>query len=291
MKEIMLYQDFKDTLIETLKERLPEGSILQEEVTQKENQMPLTGIFIMEKQAECGAAATLYVEELYDAYLINQDFAAITDQAAEMLQRELPDVYLEAVKPESIKEHTDRIFCELIGVKQNQKLLTAVPHRIVCQDMAVIYRYSVENSERGMLTTLLRQPIDLGMSSDELYEKAIANTQRMYPLEVVNTPIFSMVTNKNSIYGATVILYPNVLEQLSEEQGTNLYLLPSSIHEFLILPDNGEFTEKELRTMVRTVNKETVEPEDILTNSVYYYDNKSKEIMKCKDPIKRDKVR
>ena len=234
MEEIMLYQEFKEKLLRTLREKLFPGEELRETIIRKENKQPLTGISIRkENPGEIEIAPTIYVEELYEEYFKSPDFNRIVKESEEMLHTEFPINYnLRNLHPDEMKKHTERIICVLIGVQQNQELLASVPHRLVCQDMAVIYRYIIGQSAQGMFTATLRNPIDLGMTPDALYEKAIANTQRMFPEEVIS-PVsdLSMVTNQKALYGATVILYPNVLEQLAERYGGNLYLLPSSVHE------------------------------------------------------------
>lgn len=296
MEEIMLYQEFKEKLLRTLREKLFPGEELRETIIRKENKQPLTGISIRkENPGEIEIAPTIYVEELYEEYFKSPDFNRIVKEAEEMLHTEFPINYnLRNLHPDEMKKHTERIICVLIGVQQNQELLASVPHRLVCQDMAVIYRYIIGQSEQGMFTATLRNPIDLGMTPDALYEKAIANTQRMFPEEVIS-PVsdLSMVTNQKALYGATVILYPNVLEQLAERYGGNLYLLPSSVHEFIVVPDDGMHSVQALQTMVREINKneDVIKPEDILTNSVYHYNKETKELTKCKEVIKRNKVR
>ena len=66
------------------------------------------------------------------------------------------------------------------------------------------------------------------------------------------------------------------MEKASERVGGSFFILPSSIHEILIIPDNGNFDLKTLENMVREVNATTVNPADKLTDSVYHYDSNNK---------------
>lgn len=66
------------------------------------------------------------------------------------------------------------------------------------------------------------------------------------------------------------------MEKVAELLGTNYYVLPSSIHELLILPDNGSMQLSELEAMVREVNATQVAPEDRLSDKVQYYDRETK---------------
>ena len=84
-----------------------------------------------------------------------------------------------------------------------------------------------------------------------------------------------ILTNPSKHFGAATLLYPGVLQQLSDNAQSNLFILPSSIHELLLMRDNGEVNAAELQAMVMEVNQETVDPEDLLSDEVYYYDGKA----------------
>jgi hypothetical protein len=77
-------------------------------------------------------------------------------------------------------------------------------------------------------------------------------------------------------HGAGCIAYQNFMEKASEKVGGSFFILPSSIHECLLIPDDGQFTVDTLESMVREVNATTVSPEDQLTDSVYHYDSENK---------------
>lgn len=83
-------------------------------------------------------------------------------------------------------------------------------------------------------------------------------------------PIYVM-SNTSGINGAATLLYENVLKSFAESRQTDFYVLPSSIHEVLLIPCNGKYDEKELRDMVCEVNQTQVPTEDILSDEVYIY--------------------
>jgi hypothetical protein len=78
----------------------------------------------------------------------------------------------------------------------------------------------------------------------------------------------------NKVHGAAVLAYPGFFEQAKKVVGGNFYILPSSIHECLLVPDKVEMGFRELSDMVRDVNMTQVAPEDKLTDTVYHYDGK-----------------
>ena len=77
---------------------------------------------------------------------------------------------------------------------------------------------------------------------------------------------------------ATAVCYPNVLHEFAMELDQNLYILPSSIHECLLLPDNGTYELEYLKNMVADVNHAVVSEDEILSYEVYYYDKATKQI-------------
>lgn len=84
-----------------------------------------------------------------------------------------------------------------------------------------------------------------------------------------------ILSSKERQYGAVYMASPAVLRQIARHLERNFYILPSSIHECLILPElQGERAER-LNGLVRSVNSEIVEENEILSDHVYYYDGKT----------------
>lgn len=99
-----------------------------------------------------------------------------------------------------------------------------------------------------------------------LYEKSFSNdTMPMYVL-----------TNASKVNGSGILARDGVLDKIGELLGKNFYVLPSSIHEVLIVPDNGDMQAKELESMVKEVNATQVAPADLLSDKVQYYDRAAK---------------
>ena len=87
-----------------------------------------------------------------------------------------------------------------------------------------------------------------------------------------------VLSNDKKAYGAACMLYPGVLERLAEEEGSSLYIMPSSVHETILLADNGRLEPDELKKMISEVNRTQVAPEDVLSDNLYYYDFKDKRV-------------
>ena len=65
--------------------------------------------------------------------------------------------------------------------------------------------------------------------------------------------------------------------------GKEYYVLPSSIHETIIVPKNASMNATELKNMVMEINGKEVSPDEVLTDSVYEYDARSKTLTIAND--------
>lgn len=88
-----------------------------------------------------------------------------------------------------------------------------------------------------------------------------------------------VMSNTKGINGFSAVLYPEALKDFAGIAGKNLYVLPSSVHEALLFPEDTAITPKELQEMVAEVNASpAVAEEDILSDSLYYYDREKNEL-------------
>lgn len=81
-----------------------------------------------------------------------------------------------------------------------------------------------------------------------------------------------VLSNKNKILGASCMLYPGVLKNFANEKKSNLFILPSSIHEVILLPETENMNKEDLLDMVTEINKTQVEEMEVLADAVYFYD-------------------
>jgi hypothetical protein len=80
-----------------------------------------------------------------------------------------------------------------------------------------------------------------------------------------------VISNMKGINGASCLLYPNILKDLAEELGTDLFILPSSIHEIIVVKGKASMDKNTFREMVLDVNRTQVPDEDVLSDNVYFY--------------------
>ncbi len=190
-------------------------------------------------------------------------------------------------------------FPELIGVKGNEALLKDTPHRLVGDDMAIIVRVKVCEEGSFIVKDKIAQTFKL--SKNELIDRALENQEKqkyslvslhqkmvemmggaqdIYPEE---GPQIMVLTNESNMFGATEILNRKAMKEATDRLNSDrqkikgIYILPSSLHETLLIPvsegdESMKDTVESLKDMVRSVNETTVATEDVLSDSVYYYD-------------------
>lgn len=228
-------------------------------------------------------APTVYLDQYYDHYLHGEAVADSAENILRYCKCQTPEVTF----PENFfKDYStvrDRLGIKLIGKKQNMAYLQDVPH-IDFGDLAGVFFYLLEDPAFGNGMIMIRNS-DLErwrMSAEQLYKEALENCPRMLPpvfrslsdvldvLQPAGEGELYLLTNEAALYGAAVILYPGLLQELADFIGGNYYVLPSSVHEVILLPDKGEEAEG-LLEIVAEINHTQVAEEEILIDAVYKY--------------------
>lgn len=110
---------------------------------------------------------------------------------------------------------------------------------------------------------------------DKALENAEREYQKLFSGHVADMPEIYIISNELRIQGASVVFYTDVLEKFAAEKNSDLVLLPSSIHEWLVLTEASAGEIRVLEAMVRDANRQVVLPEEILSEHVYKYTRKS----------------
>ncbi|MBQ9062459.1 MAG: hypothetical protein IJ121_06520, partial [Eubacterium sp.] len=189
----------------------------------------------------------------------------------------------------------DRIYCKLVNYTKNRELLCQVPHlrwldlALVCyyivkpeiiQDASILIREEhlrcwKISGEKLMqnawdLTAKQMKPVFRPLSSvlKEMHVEFIPEDD----LDAQERGELFMLTNEIKTYGAVLIVDPDRQKQISKRLHGSYYVLPSSVHECLILPADGTEEESMLITMIREINRTQVAPQEVLSDNLYYYD-------------------
>ena len=112
---------------------------------------------------------------------------------------------------------------------------------------------------------------------EQALDNAEKNYQKLFGGQADAVPEIYVISNELRIQGAAVIFYTDVLEHFAAEKNSDLILLPSSIHEWLVLTEASAGEIRELEAMIRDANRQVVLPEEILSDHVYKYILKTRE--------------
>lgn len=185
-----------------------------------------------------------------------------------------------------MEDKRERIIYHLINFEQQQDELEERPYMIF-EDMAVVFDHLKKD---GMSIDRIDHNCAManGWTKEFLWENSKKNTSDLLPVKIEplhrtlighteDEPIF-FLSNQMQRYGAGVILYDDLLHDFSMKYGYNLYLLPTSIHEFMILLDRGIYLEEDLLKVLKDSNQ-NLSKEEFLSENIYYYDRMQKELI------------
>lgn len=202
----------------------------------------------------------------------------------------------------------DMLRVRLINKDNNQAYYKMGPYRKHPMGVEVLYIELERNQEGSMHIHVTNTIAEQWMiPKTELLNTALKNTQSNLKakfssmdevineimsdegIEIQETSPMYVLSNEAKEYGATVMLYPDVLKQVRSQLGEDFYILPSSVHESIILPKTKiKLDVKELRDMVREINRSQVMPEEVLGNEVYEFRGSTNKVRKC---VKEDRER
>lgn len=261
----------------------------------KNNGVVLRGITLM--QDDSNISPTIYLNPYYDAYE-NGDttLGTVIDEVIDTYERNKINRSIDMKFFLNYETVRSRIIFKLINTEKNRELLRDVPY-IPFHDLSIVFQCLVSEERFGNASILIHN-VHLQLwkvNARELYECALENTPLLqgYELADMNTVLEEMkalggiddeeiedmqqevsmyvLSNKSRINGASCILYKDILKDFAMVVDKDLYVLPSSIHEVILLPSDGTQESEQLKEMVREINQSQVEKEEVLSDSVYYY--------------------
>lgn len=259
----------------------------------KNNGCEMDGLVIMEKGKDI--APTIYLDSFYELYTNGENIKNIIRQIEVIYEQNKNNVTFDVNILKHFDTIEDKIVYKVVNYRSNEKLLEQVPHKRIL-DLAVVF-YCLLDNEYGRSATALIYNNNLknwNVTIDDVYKAALKNTP-----DLLHSKISSMaalfekcgvnvdgeevdlkdyvpsdmyvLTNESKLNGAACILYENVLYDFAQKLGADLYILPSSVHEVILLPKLSMFEKDELVNMVKEVNTEGVAADEVLSDHVYEY--------------------
>ncbi|MDE7416915.1 MAG: hypothetical protein K2N44_11585 [Lachnospiraceae bacterium] len=274
----------------------------------KNNGVVLRGLTVM--QDDSNISPTIYLNNYYEEYtngrvtLIN-----VVNDVMDTYNRNKVNQSIDMrsfLNYESVKQS---IVYKLVNTEKNRVLLEDIPH-IEFLDLSIVFQCLVSQEDLGTASILIHN-VHLKLwdiSVEELYQAAKENTQLLQEYEIKNMtdvlyeimktedgeesddddyisklsdsiPMY-VLSNKSRVEGAACMLYPNLIQDFADAIDSSFYIIPSSIHELLLLPAEHDEESREIKSMIREINDTQVSAEEILSYSLYFYDREEGKIIR-----------
>lgn len=305
----MDYEEFKQQVAEQIKDFLPEkyadAKVTISQVI-KNNDRILDGLMV--NALDSNQSPIVYLNLYYDQLKDGEAFSSLLSEIAQVFTDYLEDRDWSGINITDYDLIKDRIRCKLINLDANVQYLRGKPYTQM-EDLAVVYQILLDkNADRLATITITDNLLDsYGITLPELHKQALDNMEALQPvsfksisetlIELFSLPSYDdeasreqadkmieklkseealstyVLTNRERTEGAAEILRDDVRQQIAEKLG-DFYVIPSSIHEVLVLPQKG-INLKDLEKMVQETNQIQVLPEERLSDHIYSYDAKT----------------
>ncbi len=239
-------------------------------------------------------APTIYIDGMYEQYRRGALLMGIVNDVVNMYKCSAPKVDIDMDFFFDFSRVSDKLFFKAVNYKKNKEKLKEVPIKRVL-DLALVPLCHYRNEYMGDGAIMIQNDHveEWEISKDELWENVSMNAPIEAPAKVTglmdflervtgiapDTDAFCgiyVVTNKSEHLGAGVCFYPGVLKEIADDHECDLYIIPSSIHECLVIPDADFYMNPEnLRQIIGEVNRSTVAEEEILSDNLYRYDRET----------------
>ena len=301
---MMDVREFTKKLGDEVRDRLPdetaEGLDIRDAEIVKMNDLRLHAL-IFRKEGE-DAAPTHYIDDLYEMYKsgvpVAQLACTLADRyigSSDMRSPKDADLSYDAVR--------ERLTVRLLEIERNSGFLADKPHLdmgnglvltadIDMSDDCDCWRTAVTDAVLGITgadrETLLGEavsnsavidPPKLRELSDAIFDPCGCNLLDGAPEDPKESgEIMYVLSNSSGMNGAAALFYPGIMSRSAEVIGSDYYVLPSSIHEVILVPDTGLIKEEALCEMVREANRSVVEAKDVLSDRVFRYSRETGEL-------------
>lgn len=306
----MEYEQFINDLKKELEFKLTDKIIKVNKVI-KNNSLELDGISILSN--DNNLAPTIYANEYYDMFVEGTCMEEIIDKIVEIYENSEINIDEEVeLLNINFENMQDSITYQIVNYGKNKKLFKQFVHYKFL-DLAYVFYWvvKVKDDKFAMVRITNEDFKKMNITKRKLLNISKINTERLFPPKIdnmkriikkifesdlklfmneqefemfykevlsneINTKSAEMfvISNNSGVNGASVMMYKNFLKNFANKIQKNLYILPSSIHEIIILPCNNNFNIDFLSEIVCDVNRTKVPIDEILSDKVYYFDRK-----------------
>ena len=289
-------EDFSEAIKKNMYEKGEEGANIDFHQVQKTNETYEAMTFTPENSS---VGVNVNLNRFFDAYQDGTSLDELADRAADIAIKGIHEAgQMDVTSITDYDKMKDKLVMEVVSAETNADLLTKVPHQEM-EDMAVVYRFEMANTgdERASILVTNNLLDQYGITAEQLHADAMENAPEIKPAVIQGMTevmkemmgddaamfgipeidpadeMMFVASTPDRIQGAGVIAYQDFMDQAAEKLGGDFFILPSSIHEILLVKDDGTQTADALRDMVQEVNETQVAPDEKLTDNVYHYDS------------------
>lgn len=290
----MTYYQFVQAVEGRIKEAVKESVAVRIHTAEKNNDTIRRGLTLTEQ--DINISPTIYLEEYYRQF---QNGGSLDHITSDILRLYNEVRFQKSWGEEKLYDYSqvkEKVIYRLVNYESNEKMLRNVPY-IVYLDLAIVFCVLLEVTKYGTATMAIRNDhLELwGVEKEELYRQASENTSRFLPDDFSSMSAvieelteeseahisfedkeeeMYVLSNRIHSYGAAAILYSGRMEGIGMYLKSNYYVLPSSVHEVIVVPEKAAVEKEELSAMVAEINRTQVEAEEVLSDHAYYYDRK-----------------
>ncbi len=295
----MKEKEFLDIMKQMLKERLDEEAEVNYQEIRKNNDVLYKG-FVIQKQ-NSNVSPTIYMNSFFEMYKQGKSIGYIFEKVMEVYERGELKTSIDMSFFTDFEKIKDRVAFKVINAKRNKELLKNVPH-VLFLDLAICFYYAFYNEELGDGMILIHNNhMEMWKTNVEgLMRLAQSNTKRLFPplfmnldtllndfcdeeLDLSYVSDLIVLTNRQKCLGAAGMLYPENLEYIADKMGGDLYIIPCSIHEVILLKNQGKADWCSLHDMILEANTTQLLEEEILSDYPYYYSRIEKKLTQLRE--------
>jgi hypothetical protein len=303
-------KEFTEKVTDMFRNRLGDEYTISMKEVLKNNNVILNGLVVETKDKNI--APTIYMESFWDAFCSGISLDEIVDRIENAYRNAAPDRRIDIEFFKDFDSVRERICFKLINTGENEELLKDIPSiPYLDLSICFFYSYENAMIGEGSILIHNSHMQMWNVTAEQLMKAAMENTPRIYPWEctsmedVINIYAeqhlgqefglnegqysvdvdidddleqflekmkMQVLSNIKRTQGAACILYPEVLKTLADRCECSFYIMPSSIHEVILMAVTGKEDTDELKSMIHDINVTQVEPEEVLSDSLYYYD-------------------
>ncbi len=293
----MNYQQFTEAVYKKVTALLGDTATTQIQTAIKNNDTERIGLIITPQATNL--SPTIYLEEFYKLYEQGCTLDEISEDILRIYKKAIPEHSWDVNQIQDFEQAKSKLVYKLIHTERNKALLETIPH-VPYLDLSMAFYLLLDTFEHGIATILITNQMleHWKIDAELLYHLATVNTPNLLPSdfmemkEVIEELLGRELTDEedyeNHMYvltnsyrhlGAACILYPHTLEEIGNQLDEDFYLLPSSIHEIIILPVQYAIPTPELAEIIDDINNTQVLKEEVLSDHAYYYSRKEKKLV------------